>query len=419
MKVFLSLIFTLILITGCRSEHAEHAADEAGHTDHSDHAEHGSAKTEFERGPKNGRLLREGDFALEVTIFETGVPPEYRLFAYQKNSPLAPESVTATIVLKRLDGEVNRFEFKPLGSSLVGNGVVTEPHSFDVEVTAQHAGKTYRWAYDSYDGRTTIPDATAQAAGLKLAKAGPAAIHDRLPLLGQVMINADRLAQVRARFVGSVREVRVAAGDAVKAGQTLAIVENRESLRTFAVSSPINGTVLARHTNVGDVAGDAALFEIADFSSVWVEFSAVGATAERLAAGQTLRIRSTSGEIAAESRIERLLPIARSQALVARARLDNVDGRWRPGMTVDGEVTLAVRNVGLAVERIGLQRFRDFTVVFAKVGETYEVRMLELGAQDDTFVEVVGGLKLGTEYVTEQSFLIKADIEKSGASHDH
>ena len=66
-----------------------------------------------------------------------------------------------------------------------------------------------------------------------------------------------------------------------------------------------------------------------------------------------------------------------------------------------------------------LQQFRDFTVVFAKIGDTYEVRMLELGANGGEFVEVLEGLKPGTEYVTENSFLIKADIEKSGARHDH
>ena len=75
--------------------------------------------------------------------------------------------------------------------------------------------------------------------------------------------------------------------------------------------------------------------------------------------------------------------------------------------------------VPLAVKESGLQRFRDFTVVFAQVGDTYEVRMLELGKRDGQLVEVLGGLKPGTRYVSEQSYLIRADIEKSGASHDH
>ena len=45
--------------------------------------------------------------------------------------------------------------------------------------------------------------------------------------------------------------------------------------------------------------------------------------------------------------------------------------------------------------------------------------MVELGETDGEFVEVLGGLKPGTEYVTGNSFLIKADILKDGARHDH
>jgi cobalt-zinc-cadmium efflux system membrane fusion protein len=66
-----------------------------------------------------------------------------------------------------------------------------------------------------------------------------------------------------------------------------------------------------------------------------------------------------------------------------------------------------------------LQRFRDFTVVYARVGETYEVRMLELGRQTPEWTEVLGGLDPGVEYVSENALLIRADVEKSGASHDH
>lgn len=88
-------------------------------------------------------------------------------------------------------------------------------------------------------------------------------------------------------------------------------------------------------------------------------------------------------------------------------------------MTVAAEVAISSREVPLAVKESGIQRFRDFTVVFAQIGETYEVRMLELGQRDGDHAEVLNGLKPGTRYVTEQSFLIRQDIEKSGASHDH
>jgi cobalt-zinc-cadmium efflux system membrane fusion protein len=45
--------------------------------------------------------------------------------------------------------------------------------------------------------------------------------------------------------------------------------------------------------------------------------------------------------------------------------------------------------------------------------------MLQLGRKAGGFTEVLGGLDPGTEYVSKGSFLVRADVEKSGASHDH
>ncbi|HIL40744.1 MAG TPA: secretion protein HlyD, partial [Methylococcales bacterium] len=54
-----------------------------------------------------------------------------------------------------------------------------------------------------------------------------------------------------------------------------------------------------------------------------------------------------------------------------------------------------------------------------KIGNDYEVRMLELGVITAEWAEVLSGLKPNAEYVSKHSYIIKADIEKSGALHDH
>ena len=82
-------------------------------------------------------------------------------------------------------------------------------------------------------------------------------------------------------------------------------------------------------------------------------------------------------------------------------------------------MTIGETPVELAVPLSALQRFREFDVVFAQVGETYEVRMLSLGRRDSRAAEVLDGVDPGTVIVTDNSYLIKADIEKAGASHDH
>lgn len=411
MNRFLCLLAITVLLGACGD--ADPAAGAA--------ARHGeAAAADFERGPHRGRLLRDGDFALEVTIYETNVPPQYRLYAYQGGSPLDPAEVHATIELTRLDGEVNRFGFKPEDDYLVSSGTVVEPHSFDVKVGARHAGNSYRWSFASYEGRTTLAAAVAQEAGVRVEAAGPAVIRDTVSLTGQIVLDANRQAKVKARFPGIVRAVHVQQGQRVRRDQVLVSIEGNESMRTYDVISPFDGVILTRNTFVGDVAGDNVLIEMADLSEVWVDLHAIGSDAARLAAGQPLRLRAATGDSEVATTLGALLPlVTRGQSVVARATLPNPQGNWRPGMTVVAEVTVAERQVPLAVKESGLQRFRDFTVVFAQVGDTYEVRMLELGARDDQYAEVLGGLKPGTHYVSGQSFLIKADIEKSGASHDH
>lgn len=407
MNRFLLLLLLFPFLAGCGDNAPEPHAD--AHDDAHD-----------ARGPHGGRLLRDGDFALEVTIVETHVPPQFRLYAYQGDRPLDPRAVEAGIELSRLDGERELFTFTPEADHLTGSGVVVEPHSFDVTVTARHAGRAHTWQYPSYEGRTTIAASVAAEAGIEVETAGPAVIRETVRLMGTVAIDADRRAVVRARFPGIVREVAVQQGERVRRGQTLVLVEGNESLRTYPVTAPFDGVVLTRGTNVGDVAGDAPLMEIADLSRVWIDLRAVGTDAERLAPGQRVEIASATGTARASGTIQRLLPVASAgQGVIARISLPNPEGTWRPGVTVSAQVIVASREVPLAVKEEALQGFRDFTVVFAQVGDTYEVRMLELGERDGVHAEVLGGLAPGTPYVTAQSFLIKADIEKSGAGHDH
>lgn len=409
MNRLLFLLFLSLVLAAC-----------GPNSDRVDRGVDGQANEDYERGPNNGRLLRDGDFALEVTIFETNAPPHYRLYAYRSDSLIPPTEVVATIELSRLDGEVNRFTFTPENTYLAGSGEVTEPHSFDVAVTAEHAGKRSTWSYDSYEGRVTIPAAIAESAGIRVEQAGPASIRDIVRLTGTIAFDSNRYASVGARFPGIVQSVSVQQGERVQRGQTLAVVEGNDSMRTYPITAPLDGVVIVRNTNVGDVAGAGALFELADPSHVWIDLRAIGTDAENLAPGQVVQIRSATGSAVAEAKIESLLPVAGiGQSVIARVNVPNPQGQWRPGMTVSAEVMVDSREVPLAVKEMGLQRFRDFTVVFVQIDETYEVRMLELGDRDGEYAEVLGGLKPGSRYVTEQSFLIRQDIEKSGASHDH
>ncbi len=386
-------------------------------------AEHATAPTgDYERGPHRGRMLRDGNFALEVSIFEDGVDPEFHVYTYLKDKPVDPRQVQLTVELARLGGRVDRFAFAPQSDFLRGNGVVNEPHSFDVKVTALEAGRTHRWAYPSYEGRTVISAEAAQAGGVKIERAGPVLLAESVDMAGRVEITPEGTGEVRAWYPGRIMAMIGQLGQRVRKGQVMARVESSQSLQTYAIPAPISGVIVQKNANIGDVASDQALFVIADPSKLHAEFFVYPRDAERVRVGQKVEVRSLSGATRIVATVETILPTAdlASQTLMAHVHLPpSAAATFRPGMGVEGSFQVATQQAPLAVRTKALQRFRDFTVVFAKVGSTYEVRMLELGRKTPEWTEVLGGLEPGTEYVTDGAFLIRADIDKSGASHDH
>lgn len=405
-------LLTLVLLASCSdgtttTEGAETTAAKAG---------------EYERGPHRGRMLRDGDFSLEITIFEDGVDPEFRVYAYRGNKPVKPSDVKMTVELGRLGGKIDHFSFAPQEGFLRGSGVVTEPHSFDVRVKASEGGRNHKWSYQSYEGRTVIDPAAAKAGGVKVEAAGPATVSDLIDMGGRIEITPEGKADVRARLPGLIVSLNGKLGQQVRRGQVLARVESSHSLQIYTVTAPISGTIVEKNVNVGDTTGDRALFVIADPTKLHAEFFVYPRDAERVRVGQPVNLRSLSGEARFAGAVEAILPTVdiSSQTLLAHVHLPPAASRtFRPGMGVEGSFAVAQAKVPLAVRTKAIQRFRDFEVVFAKVGDTYEVRMLEIGRRTPEWTEILGGLAPGEIYVVDGAFLIRADIEKSGASHDH
>jgi cobalt-zinc-cadmium efflux system membrane fusion protein len=392
----------------------------AHHSDHDNHDGHDDEEEQVAKGPMGGRLLQQDGFAIEITLFEKGIPPEFHVYSYFNDKAIAPVDVSLEIKLARLGGQIDIFNFKPKGGYLRGDGVVTEPHSFDVTVSARYQGKDYQWQFETHEGRVQIANEIAIESQIKTSKAGPRDIKERLNLTGEVQVDPNRISHVRARFPGVVKKIEKALGQPVRRGDLLAQIQSNESLQNYTLKAPISGIIMQRNLQVGEATGNEALFTIVDLSEVWIELNLFDKDLQRVKQGQTVQIETLSGQ-AVDGTISWLSPMAThaSQSIQARVVLKNPTGAFRPGQFVRGSVITGEHAVPLAVRQSAIQRFRDFQVVFARFDDTYEVRMLELGRSDHDWVEVLGGLKAGTEYVTDNSYLIKADIEKSGASHDH
>ncbi len=194
------------------------------------------------------------------------------------------------------------------------------------------------------------------------------------------------------------------------------------SLTRYELRAPLDGVVIERHMAVGEaVAADADVFVIADLSTLWCDITVYSRDIGAVRAGQAVRIRSGELDLASDGVIAFVGDLVGEQARTAIARvvLPNPDGQWRSGLFVTAEIQRAETEVGVAVSRAALQTFRDWTVVFQQVGDEFEVRPVELGVTDGDWVEVVSGLPPGSRYAAANSFILKAELGKAGATHDH
>ena len=108
-----------------------------------------------------------------------------------------------------------------------------------------------------------------------------------------------------------------------------------------------------------------------------------------------------------------------TRSATARIVVANEKGLWRPGLPVTVEVVAEETQVPVAVAADAIQDLRDWKVVFGRYGDALEARPLELGRRDGRHVEVLSGLRAGERYAAKNSFVIKAELGKAGASHDH
>jgi cobalt-zinc-cadmium efflux system membrane fusion protein len=469
-----------------------------GSGDGRDHGAEKEAGAKTAKGPHGGRLLAQDDFALEVAIFERGVPPELRVYTYEKGKPVPPAEVKVAVQLERLGAPPEAIAFQPRGDHLGGDREIEEPHSFKVTVAAERGGKRYRWEYEQEEGRVKMTDAATKGAGIELATAGPARIRSMLQLQGEIQFNGDRVAHVVPRLAGVVVGSAKNLGDPVKKGELLITLESQtladlrserlaaltrlelarttfdrekrlwegkisaeqdylasrtalaeaeiayrtatqklaalgltpaeiarggaEGLTRYEIRAPIDGLVIEKHAAVGEaVKEDATIFVVADLSTVWVEMTVYPKDLDKVKVGQQVTVRATAFAATAEGRVSYVGSLVGEQTRSAKARvtLPNPERAWRPGLFVTVDLVENEAEVPVAVPVGAIQDYRDGNVVFGRFGDVFEARPVELGRTDGRTVEIVKGLAAGTQYGATNSYVLKADLGKAGASHDH
>lgn len=256
--------------------------------------------------------------------------------------------------------------------------------------------------------------------GVRVTAAAAGTIDIGVDLPGEVRPNGDRLAHLAPRFPGLVREVRKRAGDPVRAGEVIAIVES-ETLAVFELKAAFDGIVVDRHVAPGEaVSRDMPAFIVADLSTVWVDVHVYQAALPGLRVGQPVHIAAPAGGPEAEGQVSYIAPIVDQATRTASARvvLPNPEGSWRPGLFV----TVTILNpiaAAVVVPRNAVHDFEGAPVVFVAAGEHFEPRRVTVGRTGRTTAEITSGLVAGERFADAGSFLVKAELGKGAAGHDH
>ncbi|GJD33531.1 efflux RND transporter periplasmic adaptor subunit [Methylobacterium aerolatum] len=372
-------------------------------------------------------------------------------------------------------------------------------------------GEAYAGHHDDGEGHIVMSAEQIAAQDIAVASAEPGILARHILVPGTIAPDADRVARVPARVVGTVSEMRKRLGDRVSKGEVVAVLDSREvadakseyltaqiqadlqginfarqqkliasqatseaifqsaraahlenqlrldlarqklsalglaaadvaaaqkrdeaspttsTLRQYELRAPVEGQIVERKVDVGTAVGKegepADLYTVADLSQVWIELSVPTAILPGVKEGAAVAVLPGRDGTArrAEGRVIFVSPLLNPDTRAARVvvALPNGDGAWRPGTYVTAEIEIGRDPVAVRVPKAALQTVEGRTVVFVRTEEGFEKREVDLGRADDEAVEIVSGLKAGEAIVVANSFLLKAELGKSDAGHDH
>jgi len=280
---------------------------------------------------------------------------------------------------------------------------------------------------EEYGGEDVVAlsDDVIKEFGIEIGVAGSGVVTRTVVLPAEIRPNEDRLAHIAPRFPGIAQEVRKRVGDAVKAGETLAIIESSESLAPYSLKTQIGGIVIERHITRGEPVSQERghSFTVADLSTVWVNISVYQNHLSMVKLGQSVIISAGHGLASTTGKISYVSPIVDEETRTATARivLPNPDGRWRPGLFVTALVELDRVQVPIAIPHTALEQVEGSTVVFVRGEDGFTPRPVTLGLRGSDLIEVTKGLTPGERYVKLGGFTLKSELAREelsgGQSH--
>ena len=194
-----------------------------------------------------------------------------------------------------------------------------------------------------------------------------------------------------------------------------------ESLRKQYLRAPIAGRISERRVDLGGLIGregqESELFVIVNLDAIWVDLAVSPEDIAAVREGTPVSISAIGIEDKASAQIIFVSPLLDRETRNARviASLPNPVHHWKPGTFVTAEIPLGDAASKVIVPRQALQTVKGSPTLFVRDKDGFEARRVKTGREDDDDVEIVSGLAPGETYAVANTFILKAELEKSEA----
>lgn len=196
----------------------------------------------------------------------------------------------------------------------------------------------------------------------------------------------------------------------------------------YILKAPISGVISKKDLVIGEnVQSASQLFTIDQLDQLWLEFIVPNAEIVGLSPNQKIEFKSLQTDKIYKAVIQTLNIEADAQTgrLQVRAKVQSGTAELRPNLMVNVLLQQPSDSTALRILQSAVQNVDGKNVVFIATQQEQQVEFhptpIKLGqsSKDSQYIEVLSGLNQGQKYAAQGSFLLKSELEKGEASHEH
>lgn len=333
------------------------------------------AKENSESGTSNAKALMMNDRTVELAgVQGIQVQKSTSQSTMEFNARITSDPAQREVVSTLVPGRIEKLFFRETGRSIQKNEIIAEIHS---------------------------PEILTIIAELRLSLSKG--------VQGQPLVLANRNKLKRYGFTDS----------------EIAAWERSEVMpETISIRSGRGGVITEVLTSPGKTVGEGSpLLTVENLATLWIEAEVYPEDARFVAEGKTVSV-SIPGVRGATTtgRIEHMLPAYRdnSQITIARIRITNKEGNYRPGQIARVSLATQKRERILIPTDAVVADGRGSRVFVITGKNTFEPRSVKTGVTMDGKVEITEGLETGELIAGSGAYLLNSQfLLRQGTEHQH